>query len=252
MYKVESDDEAAYQIAALPEAALPAYASLIDLVSVLHPWRGEQLRAPIPPRLCGRRTFSEGAGLGSLSDPGRSAKRRCLTCAVGSSLSSGAQAPSRSRSWELPRSSPRPPRVAGWRARLDLGRTAGRSWPPTVPGPPGPSVWPMQTRSAGSVRPDQVRGEGNRICHCATVEWSSVFLMEGLGGVSTLADNQRCSACGEDQRRDLARFCRDCGSSPKISSDQEIDEPEPGCRPRPSPGILVRPDRGTARAPAAH
>jgi hypothetical protein len=62
VYKVESDDEAAYQIAALPEAALPAYASLIDLVA-LHPWSGEPLRGTDPAWPMRSHTFSEGAGL---------------------------------------------------------------------------------------------------------------------------------------------------------------------------------------------
>jgi hypothetical protein len=62
VYKVESDDEAAYQIAALPEAALPAYASLIDLVA-LHPWSGEPLRGTDPASPMRSHTFSEGAGL---------------------------------------------------------------------------------------------------------------------------------------------------------------------------------------------
>jgi hypothetical protein len=62
VYKVESDDEAAYQIAALPEAALPAYASLIDLVA-LHPWSGEPLRGTDTSSPMRSRTFSEGAGL---------------------------------------------------------------------------------------------------------------------------------------------------------------------------------------------
>jgi len=62
VYKVESDDEAAYQIAALPEAALPAYASLIDLVA-LHPWSGEPLRGTDPASSMRSHTFSEGAGL---------------------------------------------------------------------------------------------------------------------------------------------------------------------------------------------
>jgi hypothetical protein len=43
VYKVESDDQAGHQVAALPEDALVAYASLIDLVA-LHPWSGEPLR----------------------------------------------------------------------------------------------------------------------------------------------------------------------------------------------------------------
>lgn len=43
MYKVESDDEAGHQVAALPKDALVAYASLIDLIA-LHPWSGEPLR----------------------------------------------------------------------------------------------------------------------------------------------------------------------------------------------------------------
>jgi hypothetical protein len=62
VYKVESDDEAAYQIAALPEGALPAYASLIDLVA-LHPWSGEPLRGTDPASAMRSHTFSEGAGL---------------------------------------------------------------------------------------------------------------------------------------------------------------------------------------------
>jgi hypothetical protein len=43
VYEVESDDNAGYQVAALPEHALSAYASLIDLIA-LHPWSGEPLR----------------------------------------------------------------------------------------------------------------------------------------------------------------------------------------------------------------
>jgi hypothetical protein len=44
VYQVESDDNAGYQVAKLPEDALAAYASLIDLIA-LHPWSGEPLRS---------------------------------------------------------------------------------------------------------------------------------------------------------------------------------------------------------------
>ena len=47
MYQVESDDEAAHQVAALPEKALVAYASLVDLIA-LHPWSGDPLRSTNP------------------------------------------------------------------------------------------------------------------------------------------------------------------------------------------------------------
>jgi len=44
VYEVVSDDAAGHQVAALPEDALTAYASLIDLIA-LHPWSGEPLRS---------------------------------------------------------------------------------------------------------------------------------------------------------------------------------------------------------------
>lgn len=62
MYKVESDDEAGYQVAALAKAALLAYASLIDLVA-LHPWSGEPLRGTDPDSPMRTHTFGDGAGL---------------------------------------------------------------------------------------------------------------------------------------------------------------------------------------------
>lgn len=62
MYKVESDDEAAYQIGALPAAALPPYAVLIDLIA-LHPWSGEPLRGNDPAAPMRSHTFGGGAGL---------------------------------------------------------------------------------------------------------------------------------------------------------------------------------------------
>jgi|ERR1700722_2760210 len=66
--------------------------------------------------------------------------------------------------------------------------------------------------------------------------------MEGLGGVSTLVDNRRCSACGEPNR-DLARFCRNCGSSLEISSDQESTDRSLGADPEP-----VSPDIGATQS----
>jgi len=46
VYQVESDDNAGYQVAKLPEDALAAYASLIDLIA-LHPWSGEPQRVVV-------------------------------------------------------------------------------------------------------------------------------------------------------------------------------------------------------------
>lgn len=57
--------------------------------------------------------------------------------------------------------------------------------------------------------------------------------MEGLGGVSTLAYNRRCSRCGEPNR-DLARFCRNCGNSLELSSDQESTDRSLGADPEPA------------------
>lgn len=40
MYAVETDDVAAEQVAHLPQEALPAFGSLLDLLE-LHPWSGD-------------------------------------------------------------------------------------------------------------------------------------------------------------------------------------------------------------------
>jgi hypothetical protein len=63
VYKVESADEAGHQVAALPETALPAYASLIDLIA-LHPWSGEPLRGTDPDSPMRSHVFGiDGTGL---------------------------------------------------------------------------------------------------------------------------------------------------------------------------------------------
>jgi hypothetical protein len=55
VYQVESDDNAGYQVAKLPEDALAAYASLIDLIA-LHPGAGQ---------VSGGRTAGSGSEVGA-------------------------------------------------------------------------------------------------------------------------------------------------------------------------------------------
>jgi hypothetical protein len=63
VYKVESADEAGHEVALLPEAVLPAYASSIDLL-MLHPWGGESLRRTDPESPMRTHVFgADGAGL---------------------------------------------------------------------------------------------------------------------------------------------------------------------------------------------
>lgn len=44
--------------------------------------------------------------------------------------------------------------------------------------------------------------------------------MDGLGGALALTEDRRCTTCGQ-QNRDLARFCRKCGSALDVSAEQE-------------------------------
>src|SRR5450755_3498564 len=51
-------------------------------------------------------------------------------------------------------------------------------------------------------------------------DFSLLLMVEGLGGVSPLPDYRQCPTCGQ-LNRELARFCRECGSSLGSSSQKE-------------------------------
>jgi hypothetical protein len=44
--------------------------------------------------------------------------------------------------------------------------------------------------------------------------------MDGLGGALALTEGRQCTTCGQ-QNRDLARFCRKCGSALDVPAEQE-------------------------------
>ncbi len=80
--------------------------------------------------------------------------------------------------------------------------------------------------------------------------------MDGLGGALALTEDRRCTTCGQ-QNRDLARFCRKCGSALEVSGEQESADRDLGPGPESDPRNIgatqsaygATPDPGRRRPP---